>query len=67
MISQFINNVLFTLFAFYGVYDLKTVWSFIVSSYIIFIITSLLDTPFVYAARYIYEHKPQPPQQPKMA
>lgn len=67
LISQFINNVLFTLFAFYGVYDLKTVWSFIVSSYIIFIITSLLDTPFVYAARYIYEHKPQPPQQPKLA
>ena len=67
LISQFINNVLFTLFAFYGVYDLKTVWSFIVSSYIIFIITSLLDTPFVYAARYIHEHKPQPPQQPKLA
>jgi hypothetical protein len=71
LISQFINNVLFTLLAFYGTYDLKTVWSFIVSSYIIFIITSLLDTPFVYAARYIHEHKPQqplppppPPQQP---
>ena len=60
LISQFINNVLFTLLAFYGTYDLKTVWSFIVSSYIIFIITSLLDTPFVYAARYIHEHKPQP-------
>lgn len=70
LISQFINNVLFTLFAFYGVYDLKTVWSFIVSSYIIFIITSLLDTPFVYAARYIHEHKPKlppPPQQPQQA
>ena len=62
LISQFINNVLFTLLAFYGTYDLKTVWSFIVSSYIIFIITSLLDTPFVYAARYIHEHKPQPPK-----
>ena len=68
LISQFINNVLFTLLAFYGTYDLKTVWSFIVSSYIIFIITSLLDTPFVYAARYIHEHKPKlppPPQQPQ--
>lgn len=68
LISQFINNVLFTLLAFYGTYDLKTVWSFIVSSYIIFIITSLLDTPFVYAARAIHEHKPQQPnQQPKLA
>ena len=70
LISQFINNVLFTLLAFYGTYDLKTVWSFIVSSYIIFIITSLLDTPFVYAARYIHEHKPKlppPPQQPQQA
>ena len=70
LISQFINNVLFTLLAFYGTKDLKTVWSFIVSSYIIFIITSLLDTPFVYAARYIHEHKPKlppPPQQPQQA
>ena len=70
LISQFINNVLFTLLAFYGTYDLKTVWSFIVSSYIIFILTSLLDTPFVYAARYIHEHKPKlppPPQQPQQA
>lgn len=69
LISQFINNVLFTLLAFYGTYDLKTVWSFIVSSYIIFIITSLLDTPFVYAARYIHEHKPKlpPPPQPQQA
>lgn len=71
LISQFINNVLFTLLAFYGTYDLKTVWSFIVSSYIIFIITSLLDTPFVYAARYIHEHKPPqplpPPQQLQQA
>ena len=64
LISQFINNVLFTLLAFYGTYDLKTVWSFIVSSYIIFIITSLLDTPFVYAARAIHEHKPQQPLPP---
>lgn len=62
LISQFINNVLFTLLAFYGTFDLKTVWSFIVSSYIIFIITSLLDTPFVYAARYIHDREQEKKQ-----
>ena len=57
LISQFINNVLFTIFAFYGTFDIKTLWSFIVSSYVIYIFTSLLDTPFVYAARYIHEQR----------
>jgi len=57
LISQFINTLLFTLLAFSGIFDLKTIWSFIVSTYAIYIVTSLLDTPFVYAARYIHEHR----------
>lgn len=53
LISQFINSILFTFFAFYGMYDLQTVISIVFSSYIIYVITSLLDTPFVYLARNI--------------
>lgn len=55
--SQLINTVLFTLFAFYGVYDLKTLTSIFIASYIIFVFTSLIDTPVIYAARKLHELK----------
>lgn len=57
LISQLINTLLFNLIAFLGVYDLGTVVSIIVSSYLIYIVTSLLDTPFVYLSRKIAEKK----------
>ncbi len=57
MISQLINTILYNLLAFWGIYPTKTLISIIVSCYIIFFITSLLDTPFVYLARKIHEGK----------
>lgn len=57
LISQLLNTLLFTLFAFYGTYDAKTLLSIFISSYIIFIFTSLLDTPVVYLARKISDKK----------
>lgn len=51
MISQLINTAIFTLVAFAGWYDNKTLLSIMVSSYIIYIFTSLADTPAVYLAR----------------
>ena len=53
LISQLINTALFTLVAFSGWYDGKTLLSVLVSSYIIYIFTSLLDTPAVYFARWM--------------
>lgn len=55
LISQILNTLLFTLFAFWGVYDVKTLISIFISSYVIFIFTSLIDTPFVYLARRIHD------------
>lgn len=55
--SQLLNSFLFTIFAFYGVQDIETLITAFLSSYIIFIITSLLDTPIIYFARYLYENK----------
>ncbi len=52
LISQVIDNVIFTLIAFYGVYDNSTVISIMFSTYFLKIITSLCDTPFVYIATY---------------
>lgn len=58
LVSQLLNTLLFTLFAFYGTYDGKTLVSIFASSYVIYIFTSLLDTPVLYLARRIHEkHK----------
>ena len=57
LISQLLNAILYTIFAFYGMYDIPTLVSIVLSSYVIFIFTSLLDTPIVYWARLIHEKK----------
>lgn len=57
LVSQLINTSLFTLLAFWGTYDYLTLSSIFWSSYLIFIVTSLLDTPFVYLARWMYQNR----------
>ena len=54
-VSQLINTVLFTLVAFLGEYDVPTVINIMLSAYVIYIFTSLLDTPVVYIARKMKE------------
>lgn len=56
LISQIANTVIFTLIAFAGWYDVKTLISVMISSYVIYIFTSLLDTPVVYIARWMKEN-----------
>ena len=55
LVSQIINTLLFTLLAFWGTYDFKTLLSIFISSYVIFIFTSLLDTPVLYMARKMHD------------
>jgi uncharacterized integral membrane protein (TIGR00697 family) len=55
LVSQLFNNILFTFGAFYGVFPMRTLWSIVVSSMVIFIVTSLADTPVVYICRRIRE------------
>lgn len=55
LISQILNTVLFNVIAFAGIYDSKTLVSIVISSYVIFIVTSLADTPAVYIARNIHD------------
>ena len=57
LVSELLNTLLFTLFAFWGTYDGPTLTSIFFSSYVIYIFTSLLDTPAVYMARRIHERK----------
>lgn len=51
MVSQFLNTLLFTVGAFIGIYDGPTLVSVVLSSYVIFLVTSLLDTPVIYLSR----------------
>ncbi len=55
MTAQLINTLLYTFFAFFGTYDIQTLVSIFFSSYTIYFILSLLDTPFVYWCRKIHE------------
>ncbi len=64
LMSQLINAFLFNFLAFYGTYRFATVLAIAISSYVIFIATSLLDTPFVYLARWMYHHRMCKPGEP---
>ncbi len=55
--SQFINVVIFSCLAFWGIYTPKMILSVTISGYVIYIVTSLLDTPFIYLARYLFNNK----------
>ena len=55
LISQFVNIVIFNFGAFLGIYEFKELLSITGACYIIYIVTSLLDTPFIYFARKIAE------------
>ena len=57
LISQLLNTFLFTFAAFLGVYPLETLCSIVLSSYLIFIVTALADTPAVYLARRIKDRQ----------
>ncbi len=53
LLSQAINTILFSFGAFYGMegYSVSTIWALIGSTYLIYLVTSLCDTPVVYLAR----------------
>ena len=53
LISQLVNVVLFNFGAFLGIYSFKELLAITASCYVIYVATSLLDTPFVYIARKI--------------
>lgn len=50
LVSQIIDNVVFTLLAFWGVYPLDVLIQIFLSSYILKFIVAIADTPFLYIA-----------------
>lgn len=50
LISQLVNAVLFNIFAFYGTISNSELIGFILSTYVIFVVVSIIDTPIIYIA-----------------
>lgn len=53
LVSQAVNTVLYNTAAFWGIYDTDTMISICLGGYIIFVVTSLADTPAIYLSRKI--------------
>ncbi|MCQ2587061.1 MAG: queuosine precursor transporter [Treponema sp.] len=53
LFSQLINIVIFNFGAFWGIYTLPELFAITGACYVIYVVTSLLDTPFIYLARKI--------------
>ena len=51
LLSQLVNIVIFNFGAFFGIYSLSQLFSITIACYVIYIVTSLLDTPFIYLAK----------------
>lgn len=58
MVSQLINVVVFNLLAFTGVFPADVIVQILIVGYGTFLVTALLDTPFLYLARRIAERHP---------
>jgi uncharacterized integral membrane protein (TIGR00697 family) len=53
--SQLLNSILFNVFAFAGIFDVQTLVSVILSTFVLGLILAIFDTPFIYLARLIHE------------
>lgn len=54
LISQFIDNVLFTIIAFLGIFPMEIIIEIFVTTYIMKFVVAALDTPFIYLARKLH-------------
>ena len=49
--SQFLDNIIFTFVAFYGVFEFNIILEIFITTYIMKFIVAALDTPFIYLAK----------------
>jgi len=55
IVSQLIDSVIFTLIAFYGVFETEVLIQIVISTYVLKFIVAVLDTPFIYIAKKWFE------------
>lgn len=57
LVSQLIDNLIFTTIAFAGVYPTEVLVEIFLVTYVMKVIVATMDTPFVYLASYLKENK----------
>ena len=57
LVSQLIDNLIFTTIAFAGVYPVEVLVEIFLVTYVMKVIVATMDTPFVYLASYLKENK----------
>lgn len=60
MVSQLIDSLVFTSIAFWGVFPNAVLLEIFITTYLLKWIVAVLDTPFVYLARMLYDRKRVP-------
>ena len=56
MISQLLDSLIFSTIAFYGLYPMRVFLEIVLTTYLLKAICALLDTPFMYLAKYLHTH-----------
>jgi len=57
MVSQLLDTLIFTLIAFWGVFETSVLIDIMITTYLLKWIVALLDTPFIYVARGWYDKR----------
>lgn len=55
MISQLLDTIVFCSIAFYGQYPFDIWLEIFVTTYVIKLVVALIDTPFMYIAKYMHK------------
>ena len=55
LVSQAIDTLIFTTVAFAGVFDAGVFWSIAITTYLLKAIVAIIDTPCLYAAKYLFD------------
>ncbi len=56
LISQLLDSVIFATIAFFGLYPTRVFWEIVITTYVLKAVCALLDTPFIYLAKYLHSH-----------
>ncbi|MDD4097164.1 MAG: queuosine precursor transporter [Lentisphaeria bacterium] len=57
IVSQVIDTLIFTTIAFAGVFETSIFWSIVITTFLLKAVVSLMDTPFIYLAKWLFVSK----------
>ncbi len=57
MVSQFLDSAIFTLIAFYGVFETGILWEIFITTYVLKWVVAAADTPFIYWSKIIFKNQ----------